>query len=142
MPKNTVEFRMQQAAIISRLMLFLLHTAKRSYRSGENVGAVIAEIMVGMAILVDQQDERGPADINRIMRATGLPRNTIRRALKSVIEHGGVVKVDGDGINGTNRYATNVDFIEQRVDASFWRRYNRGICFTSRKLGALEQRDE
>ena len=96
-----------QATIMARMLLVFFRVAHDIYNRQRNPGVVFPEWLVAMAIRVNDDRGRKPSSLSQIARTTGLPRNTVRRCVGQLIEHG-VVKRVGTSYTRDPHYAARL----------------------------------
>jgi hypothetical protein len=132
MRKPELEARHRASAVVSKMMLICCRSLMTGYTGRrKNIGKVFPEIMVAMAIRVNDDRRRKPISNNRIARVTGLPRANVQRCLKPLIEHG-MIEKSGLGYVGSDGY------LEARLRARYFKRVIATIDIAARELQHLK----
>jgi hypothetical protein len=116
--------RHEASAILAQMLLIITRSLLEGYNRNKNVAAVWPEMMVLMAILLNdaRHCKQVPISANRIAKGTGLPRQSVDRWLVQLIKHH-VVK---QGIK-TKGYVTDDSFLQARLNARYFKRIVRAI---------------
>jgi hypothetical protein len=126
---ESVERRRQQSAIVGRLMVAGF-VAMRSGYPRKNIGAVFEELLVSMAIRINDDAGGNPTTVADLAKLLGLPDSNVRRYTKALIEEGVIRKVDR-GFQG------DMDYLAARVDADYFKALTDAIIKAGDELRAL-----
>ena len=114
MKKSKLAERRRASVVVSKMMLTLNRAMMKGYVRRDNIGNIYPEIIVAAAIRAHDARRRGPISIKRIVKRTGLPRTSVNRFLKLLVEYEVVAKSD-DG------YVACDGFLQARKDAVYFR---------------------
>ena len=127
-----MEERHHASAVVSRMLLICCRGMLRGYSGrGKNIAAVFPDLLTVMAIRVNDDRRLRPITPTKIAKASGLPRETVRRALLHLCKHGVIVKV-GSGYIGNDAY------MQARKDADYYRYIIRAIIVAGHQLSKLK----
>jgi hypothetical protein len=123
-----LEKRHRASAVVSKLMLICCHSMLEGYdKGGRNIAACHPEMMVIMAIRINDDRRCPPISANRIAKVIRLPRQNVDRWLATLIKHR-VIKKSGNGYIGDDTY------IGDRLRARYFLRMVRAIRAAARAL--------
>ncbi|MEY9428164.1 putative transcriptional regulator [Bradyrhizobium ottawaense] len=120
--------RHTKAAAVSRMFLTCTRAMSRAYPHQKNVGQLLPDLLVIMAIRVNDQRRRcKPISISQIARVTGLPRTNVRRILPLLLKVGVIDKSD-DG------YVGDTAFLRKRIKARYFQAILKAVERCAREL--------
>lgn len=123
--------RHSKAAAISRMFLTLSRIFANTYPHNKNVGHLLPEILVIMAIRINDERKRKPISQAQIARVTDIPRSNVRRIMPSLVKVGVIDRQDGG-------YVGNVAFLRKRIKAHYFQRVLAVVRRCARELEALD----
>ena len=123
--------RHKQSAIIGRLTVACF-VAMRSGYARKHLGAVFEELLVGLAIRINDDLGMSPLTASDIAKHLGLPRSNVRRCLDALIEEGVIRKDDECGYRG------ELDWLASRIDAEYFIKIRDAIITAADELKALD----
>lgn len=109
-----LEKRHHASAVIARMLLTCCRAMLQGYDRQKNIAAVLPELLVAMAIRINDDEGKPPISINAIAANTGLPRTDVRRWLVPLIRQGVIVKSGGG-------YIDNDAYMQERADAPYFK---------------------
>jgi hypothetical protein len=117
MPRRTpLQQRARQSAIVSRTILVIFKELRQAYRPHEkNIGRLFQQLLVAMAIRLQDERHRSPTSISALSRIACLPRSNVARAVKA-LSHAHVIKKQGNG------YIGDGSFLLSRLEARYFKR--------------------
>ena len=119
--------RHSKAAAISRMFLTCCRAMATAYPHQKNVGQLLPDLLVIMAIRVNDERKRKPITQSQIARVTGLPRSNVRRILPVLLDVG-VIDESGEGYTG------NVNFLTKRIKARYFQAVLKAVQRCAREL--------
>lgn len=120
---------LQQATIVSAMMLALARGFHGDYHNNKHVGAVWEELLVAF-VLWSTDTTRHPMTVLGIAKALGIPRSNVNRAIDALVVAGLAYKV-------RRRYARDVRFIEARPTSEHFRAIRKTVMRAGRQLQAI-----
>ena len=130
-----MEARHHASAVVAQLVLIICRGMLRGYSGrGKNIAAVFPDLLTVMAIRVNDDRRMRPTTPTKIAKATGLPRETVRRALLHLCKHGVIVKIGASGYIGNDAY------MQARKDADYYRHIVNAIIAAARELSKLKKK--
>src|ERR1700739_2277320 len=108
-----LEARHRASAIVSRMFRTILRAPMGNF-AASSISAVLPELLVAMAIRLNDGEGKPPTSLSEIARMTGIPRPTVQRLFQRLIERGVVLGTDG-GIAGNDQY------LLERIDAEYFK---------------------
>jgi predicted transcriptional regulator len=127
MANQGFEERRRASVTVSKMLLILSRLMVIGYVRPLNIAAIYPEILVLMAIRVNDARHRKPMTAHRISKVTGMPRENVRRFLKILIKHEAVIR---SGIG----YVGHDGFLQKRVGARYFKHMVSAIHAASRAL--------
>ena len=124
--------RHKQSAIIGRLTVACF-VALRSGYARKHLGAVFEELLVGLAIRINDDLGARPLTASDISRHLGLPRSNVRRCLDVLVGEG-VLRKEAEG-----GYRGQLDWLASRIDAEYFLRIRDAIVIAADELKALDE---
>jgi predicted Rossmann fold nucleotide-binding protein DprA/Smf involved in DNA uptake len=115
-----LEARQRAAAVVSRMLLICCRSMRKSYDRQGNIAAVFPEMLVILAIRINDNRHRPPISAKKIAKVTALPRANVQRWLSILIDQGVVVRSETGYIGDPN-------YLEVRVSAHYFERLIRAI---------------
>lgn len=114
-----LEARHSASAAVSRMFFTVLKAALGTFPE-TNISAGLPDLLIAMAVRLNDFDRQPPISLSHIARMTGMPRATVRRNVEKLLERGVVVRSD-DGIIGSDAY------LLERIDADYFKAVVRAI---------------
>jgi len=133
-PENSgapLEKRHKQSAVVARLTVACF-VAMRSGYPRKHLGAVFEELLVALAIRINDDMGARALTASDISRYFGLPRSNVRRCLDVLIGEG-VVRKEGE-----RGYRGELDWLASRIDAEYFVRIRDAIITAADELKALD----
>jgi len=125
--------RHKQSAIIGRLTVACF-VALRSGYARKHLGAVFEELLVGLAIRINDDLGARPLTASDISKILGLPRSNVRRCLDALVGEGVLRKEAERG-----GYRGELDWLASRIDAEYFLRIRDAIVIAADELKALDE---
>jgi hypothetical protein len=113
MTSKELEMRRRASVVVSKMMLICVKAMIEGYVRHDNIGAIFPEILVAMAIRVNDDRHAKPMSIMRITKVTGMPRANVQRFLKPLVRNQVVAKCGGG-------YVGHDAFLQARVNARYF----------------------
>lgn len=104
----------------------------RSGYERKHLGAVFEELLVALAIRVNDDFGAPPITASDIARHLGVPRSNVRRCLDLLIDEG-VIRKEGE-----HGYRGELDWLAARIDAGYFRKIHDAIIIAADQLKALD----
>jgi IclR helix-turn-helix domain len=123
--------RHKQSAIIARLTVACF-VAMRSGYPRKHIGAVFEELLVALAIRINDDLGMPPPTASDIAKHLGLPRSIVRRCLDALISEG-VIRKEADG-----GYRGELDWLASRIDAEYFLKIRDAVITAADELKALD----
>jgi hypothetical protein len=123
--------RHKQSAIIARLTVACF-VAMRSGYPRKHIGAVFEELLVALAIRINDDLGMPPPTASDIAKHLGLPRSNVRRCLDALISEG-VIRKEADG-----GYRGELDWLASRIDAEYFLKIRDAVITAADELKALD----
>jgi DNA-binding transcriptional ArsR family regulator len=123
--------RHKQSAIIARLTVACF-VAMRSGYPRKHIGAVFEELLVALAIRINDDLGMPPLTASDIAKHLGLPRSNVRRCLDALISEG-VIRKEADG-----GYRGELDWLASRIDAEYFLKIRDAVITAADELKALD----
>ena len=126
-----LDARRHAAAVASKMLLICCSAMLDGYSRQKKIAAVLPEMLVIMAIRVNEDEGGPPISVSRIATSIGMPRANVRRSLAHLIKHG-VIEQSGKGYIGADAY------LEARLRAPYFLRLIAAIRDAARELDGFE----
>jgi hypothetical protein len=123
--------RHKQSAIIARLTVTCF-VAMRSGYPRKHIGAVFEELLVGLAIRINDDLGMPPLTASDIAKHLGLPRSNVRRCLDALIGES-VIRKEADG-----GYRGELDWLASRIDAEYFLKIRDAVITAADALKTLD----
>jgi IclR helix-turn-helix domain len=123
--------RHKQSATIARLTVACF-VAMRSGYPRKHIGAVFEELLVALAIRINDDLGMPPLTASDIAKHLGLPRSNVRRCLDALISEG-VIRKEADG-----GYRGELDWLASRIDAEYFLKIRDAVITAADELKALD----
>jgi hypothetical protein len=123
--------RHKQSAIIARLTVACF-VAMRSGYPRKHIGAVFEELLVALAIRINDDLGMPLLTASDIAKHLGLPRSNVRRCLDALISEG-VIRKEADG-----GYRGELDWLASRIDAEYFLKIRDAVITAADELKALD----
>jgi hypothetical protein len=123
--------RHKQSAIVGRLTVACF-VAMRSGYARKHLGAVFEELLVALAIRINDDLGMPALTASDIAKHLGVPRSNVRRCLDVLIGEGVVRK------NGERGYRGELDWLAARIDAEYFLKIRDAIITAADELKALD----
>ena len=124
--------RHKQSAIIARLTVACFMALRSGY-ARKHLGAVFEEVLVGLAIRINDDLGARPLTASDISRILGLPRSNVRRCLDALAGEG-VLRREAEG-----GYRGQLDWLASRIDAEYFLKIRDAIVIAADELKALDE---
>jgi hypothetical protein len=123
--------RHKQSAIVARLTVACF-VAMRSGYARKHIGAVFEELLIALAIRINDDLAMQPLTASGISKYFGLPRSNVRRCLGVLIDEG-VVRKEGE-----RGYRGEREWLASRIDADYFLKIRDAIITAADELKALD----
>jgi predicted transcriptional regulator len=129
--------RHHESAIVSCLILeclqqmypFYPRRSRRKNGTATRSAAIeVDDVMVAMAIRCNDHNGGDPYTIAAIVKQLKLPRSNVVRSLGRLVSHQVIDRIDG------HHYLGNLNFLEARIDAPYFRKIRTAIFVAARDL--------
>lgn len=127
------EVRRRASVIVSKLFLICSRAlTDMPDRRTTNIATIYPEVLVMMAIRVNDDRRGKPMSINRIAKVTGIPRANVQRFLKVLVAQGAIDKTDGG-------YISNANYLGSRVNSRYFQMVVLAIRAAAKALDEFAQ---
>lgn len=107
-----LEARIRASATVARMTLTVFRAMGSDF-GHKNIVATVPELLIAMAIRINDYDGLPPLSISELARITGIPRQTVRRKVDRLVRRGVAIRTNG-GIVGADQY------LQDRIRADFF----------------------
>lgn len=123
--------RHTQSAIVSKMVLVIYDCMREVYQRKPSLNAMLEEMVIACLIRRNDFDGNEPMKATQISKATGIPRTNVNRAADIMI-NSGIVKKERGG------FTSNLEFLEEKKEAEYFKNMLTAIHEASRELRELE----
>lgn len=124
-----LEARFRASAAVARMTLTIFRGMSSDF-GHRNIAASVPDLLLAMAIRLNDFEGLPPLSISELHRITGIPRQTVRRKIDRLVRRGAVVRTDG-GITGTDSY------LQDRLKADYFMEIVAAIRAAAEELEAF-----